>query len=132
MSKLEAKAIYLDQEPSEIDVIRRRGDTVSERFVLFANVGGSAVDITGYSFSLAVDPEPSPSGSANNVYAIAATLEDADSGLFYFPVSVANASAATGSFFYDMQATFDEEGGESGVIRTIARGRWTILQDIAK
>lgn len=112
-------------QPTIVDITRRRGDTTPIELSV-TDENDVAVDVTGFSFALTVDPSDRPSDSTNNLFSVAGTITDGPNGLVEFPLTVSEANNV-GGFFYDIQQT-DAAGNDS----TIAIGRFTFKQDITK
>jgi hypothetical protein len=106
--------------------VRRRGDTYP--FVLSLKDGaGAALDITGATFLLTIDPSPTPENSAANIAQLTGTIVGpATNGQVRF-TPTAPAVGTLGVLFYDVQMT--EAGGG---IRTILVGQWSVEQDVTK
>lgn len=112
-------------KPSVIDVERVRGDTYPEIFQV--TIDGAAQDITGATFLLTVDPSPSPPDDTTMVFEIVGAIVDALLGKVGFTPSVGQAGTAPATYYYDLQMT--ESGG---AVRTVAKGKWKISQDVTK
>lgn len=108
------------------DIKRKRGDTYGNEFQVISETTGLAINISGYSFLMTVDPDDDPPGSGANVFQLTGTITDAANGLVEFAPNPTQADNL-GSFFYDVQMT---DG--SGRIRTILDGRYILVQDITK
>lgn len=110
----------------EHNFVRTRGDDYS--FVLAIKDGsGTAIDITGSTFLLTVDPSPTPEDDTNNVSQLSGVIVVAASGTVRFTPDAALADAAPGVYFFDVQQT-----DSGGAVRTILKGSWTIVQDVTK
>lgn len=109
----------------ETNLCFNRGDT--RPFQLTLQQGGSALDITGFTFLLTVDPSPTPADSVNNLFQLMGTIIDAVNGIVEFQMSTAQADQTPGVYFYDVQYT---DG--AGDIFTFLKGEWEVLQDITK
>lgn len=109
------------------DITRKRGDTYADEFVVKSTTTGSVIDITGYSFSLVVDPQKHPASSANNLYALTGTITDAANGLVEFAPSAVQSDQTPKIYYYEVQMT-----DPTGRIRTIESGKYTYVQDIVK
>lgn len=109
------------------DFVRKRGDTYADEIAVFSKTTGAAIDITGYSFVLTVDPSQTPTTADDNLYAINGSITKATGGLVEFAPSAIQADQQPGAYFYDIQMTDD-----AGRIRTIQAGRYTYEQDISK
>jgi hypothetical protein len=108
------------------DITRKRGDTYADEFTLTRKSSGLALNITGYSFVLTVDPSAAPADDTNNLYALTGTILDAAAGRVEFAPTAMQADQL-GKFYYDVQMT---DG--AGRKRTIASGKYTYTQDITK
>lgn len=109
------------------DVVRYRGDTFPEEFRLVDNTG-TPIDITGRSFVLTVNPAEAPVDDTNDLYALTATITDAEAGLYEFPISALQADAAAGDYFFNIKMTYNP--GSGNVVKTIGGGEWEIKQGI--
>lgn len=109
-----------------MNIKRSRGDTFPIEIAV-TNSAGTAVDVTGFSFVLTVDPENDPTSSAANLFQLTGVITDASAGEVQFVPSPAQADQTPEIYFYDIQMT---DG--SGRIRTIASGRFEVVQDITK
>jgi hypothetical protein len=108
----------------ETDITRYRGDTALVR-VEVIDTDSAVVDIAGCTFLLTVDPQQYPTTGDNNVFQISGTIVgDGSTGLVDFAIP---GTSSPGVYYYDVQMTT-----AGGKIETIARGKWTILQDITK
>ena len=100
--------------PDSVDISRVRGDTYPFVFTV-QDSDGSPIDITGFSFTLTVDPEESPVDASNNLFALTGSL------------TALQADQDPAGYYYDLQMT-----DLSSDIRTIAKGAWNVVQDITK
>ncbi len=107
-------------------ITRKRGDTYSE-VVTVTDTAGAAIDITGYTFKLTVDPEKAPATAANNLFSITGTILSAAAGTVEFAPSALQADQTPGTYYFDIQLV---DG--AGRIRTIALDKWVVTQDISK
>lgn len=113
-------------KPASIDLCRTRGDTTL--FTLTITDGsGTAINITGYTITLTVDPSDEPSDATGNLFSLVATVTDGPNGVATFELSAAQADQVPGEYFYDIQML-----DTSGRIRTITKGSWDVVQDITK
>lgn len=111
--------------PTTINITRTRGDTFP--FVMtITDSAGAAIDITGFSFLLTVDPSDEPADATGNVFQLVGAVIDAVNGKVQFTPSVADADNV-GEFFHDTQQI-----DAASAVRTIAKGKYTLLQDITK
>ena len=109
------------------DLTRARGDTYADEIQIMSSTTGLALDITGFSFLLTIDPDRFPTGSGNNLYQLTGVITDAANGLVEFAPSAVQADQTPGRYWYDVQMT-----DNTGRIRTIQSGRYTFTQDITK
>lgn len=108
------------------ELTRKRGDTYADE-VAVTDSAGTAIDITGYTFTMTVDPERYPATAANNLFSLTGVITDAANGLVEFAPSAVQADQTPGRYWYDIQMT-----DAAGKIRTIVADRYTIQQDITK
>ncbi len=109
------------------DITRRRGDTYADEFTLKSKATGLPINLTGYAFTMTVDPSAAPVDAAGNLFSLAGTIVDAAAGRVEFAPSAVQADQTPGTYFYDVQMT---DG--AGRIRTVAAGKYKIVQDITK
>jgi len=112
--------------PAEIDLCFTRGDSTPWTFTI-KDSSGSAVNITGYSFLLTVDPSATPVDDIANLFQLVGTIIDGPNGIVQFQMSTAQSNQTPADYYFDLQQT----DGSSN-IRTIAKGKFTISQDITK
>lgn len=112
--------------PTSLDITRVRGDTHAMQFTI-KDSAGAAVNVTGFSFLLTVDPAPDPSDALNNLFQLTATLVDAVNGVIEFAPTAMEADQTPNTYFYDLQMT---DAGSA--IRTIAKGKFIFTPDITK
>lgn len=108
-----------------IDACFYRGDTWS--FVLTITDADTAapLDLTGSTLAIAIDREFAPVDATTNKTTIAGVLLDqvTNTGQVQFTLTTASTDEV-GVFFHDFQLV-DNGGGK----RTIASGKWQIVQD---
>lgn len=114
-----------NQLPAELNLCRVRGDTFP--FSVTITQAGVAVDITGYTIVMTVDPSEEPADALANLFTNTAVITDGPNGVATFTLSAGDADQTPGDYFHDMQLT---DGG--GNIRTFARGTYQVIQDITK
>ena len=102
---------------------RYRGDTYPIAIVVSTRAG--AVDITGWSLTLSVAPDPAPATAAYTFQA-AGTIDSAAAGTAHFDFTAEQVDLV-GEYHYDIQIT-----DAAGKKRTIKKGRMTFMQDINK
>lgn len=114
---------------TEQEIFRLRGDTAP--FTVTITDGSVPIDISGYSFRLACDPEPAPTDNTNNVWLLTSgieiTLSDPTNGVITVALTGPQADMTPGIYYYDLEWV---DGGS--FIRTIMRGTWEVAQDITK
>lgn len=108
------------------DLTRKRGDSYADEIVVTGPTG-AAVDITGYTFMMTVDPSPSPADNVTKTFEVAGTILDAANGVVEFAPTTVQTDVTPARYYYDIQMTDDV-----GRIRTIVSGAYTIVQDITK
>lgn len=116
----------MTQPADTINICMNRGDTYGLVFTI-KDSSGTAIDITGYSFLMTVDPSSEPTDADENLFQISGTITDASAGQVTFTPSSANTDQTPGVYRYDIQMT--TTGSE---IRTIVVGTFEIIQDITK
>lgn len=119
--------ILLDICPVEINICISRGDTTPWTFTIKTGSPAAAINITGFSFLLTVDPSDEPSGSGNNLFQLLGTITDAPNGVVEFEMSAVQADQTPNTYFHDLQET-----DAAGKLRTIAKGKFIFEQDITK
>ncbi len=108
------------------DIVRTRGDTAKIKKQITVKSTGVAVDITGCSFLLTVDPDKAPTTNENNLFQLTGTIIDAEDGVVGFAITEEQADQL-GKFFYDIQMT-----NTDFETLTIDSGKITFKQDITK
>jgi hypothetical protein len=120
-------ASTLDISPAEVDVEVTRRDSTPFSFTL-QDEDGVAINITGYtSFTLTVDPSDEPSDALSNLFQLTAAFTSPASGTIVFSPSIANHTQDPGDYFFDV-----EQIDGSANVRTIIKGKYTILADITQ
>jgi hypothetical protein len=109
-----------------LDLCFQRGDTLPWTFTI-KDSAGAAVNITGFSFLLTVDPSPEPTTSANNLFQLTGTITFPLSGIVQFEMSSVQADQVPGEYYFDLQMT---DGAAKK--RTVAKGKFVFEQDITK
>lgn len=107
-------------------LIRKRGDTRPDQFTVTSKRTGAAIDITGYTFLLTVDPSPEPIDAANNLFQLTGVIVDAANGLVEFTPTLVQADNV-GDYYYDAQLI--DSGGH---VETFSSGKYKFRQDITK
>lgn len=108
------------------DITRKRGDTYADEFAITSETTGLAIDITGYSFLLTVDPEKTPADATNNLFQLTGTITSAANGVVEFAPNASQADNV-GAYYFDAQLT-----DTAGRIRTFDSGKYKFVQDVTK
>ncbi len=120
-------ADLLDISPAEVAVEVTRRDSTPFSFTL-QDEDGTEINITGYtSFTLTVDPSEEPSDATGNLFQITAAFPNPLTGVITFSPSIANHTQDPGDYFFDV-----EQIDDSSNVRTIIKGKYTILADITQ
>ena len=104
-----------------------RGDSYSKEFTITDKDSGSAIDISGYTFTLTVDSKQNPdTPSTTEIFSVAGVITDAANGKVTFTPTINNNDQTAKKYYYDVQM---EDGSTK---RTIIKDTYTITQDITK
>lgn len=103
-----------------------RGDSDPIVFELWSLLDESAIDITGRTFLLTVDPEENPASPSGNLFQLTGAAITAADGTLQFPITTTQSNQTPGTYYYDIQMT------TSSKLMTIAKGKFVIVQDITK
>lgn len=104
-----------------------RGDTPIIPVGITNRVTGAVEDITGYTFTLTVDPSPSPSTAATNLFSVVGVVTDAANGRVEFQPTETNTDLSPSVYFYDVQMVTTAPSK-----RSVLAGRFEVKQDITK
>lgn len=119
-----SRYITLDNLPTRVT-----GDTWPIDLKL-TDASGTAVDLTGYTFTLAVNAEENPANpGATNIVSIAGAIVDAAAGTFRFVISQINADlllSATAPYWFSVRMA--NAGGDTA---TIMKGQLPVTGAIA-
>lgn len=108
------------------NITRYRGDTYADEFIIKNRTTRLPINITGYTFTLTVDPSKDPNDNSNNLFAITGTILNGPEGRVEFVPTEMQADNV-GIFYYDVQML-----DSSGRKRTIVSGKYKFSQDIGK
>ncbi len=108
-------------------ISRKRGDTYADEIIVTSATTGLPIDITGYTFTMTLDPAKDPIDATNNLYSLVGTIIDAPNGRVEFAPSALQADQTPGAYFYDVQM-IDGAGRK----RTILLDKYKYEQDIGK
>ena len=110
-----------------VAITRKRGDTYADEITVKSKATGLPINITGYTFTMTLDPAKDPATSANNLYTLTGTIIDAPNGRVEFAPSALQADQTPGAYYYDVQM-IDGAGRK----RTILLDKYKYEQDIGK
>ena len=79
-----------------VAITRKRGDTYADEITVKSKATGLPINITGYTFTMTLDPEKSPATAANNLYSLTGTIVDAPNGRVEFAPSALQADQTPG------------------------------------
>jgi len=115
-------AVDVDLRGVEINLCFKRADAFTFGFLL--QQGGSAIDVTGYTFAFAVSTSPDGQATPSPIlFTLAASNTPGASGIVTFLPTTNQMDQAPGSYFYDLQWT--TPGGE-----VLAYGSFQIDLDV--
>ena len=120
-------AILLNLCPVEIDLCISRGDTQPWTFTILKSDGVTPENITGFSFTLTVDPSSDPIDALNNLFALTGTITNGPAGVVSFEMTSVQSDQTPAEYFFDLEMT-DGAAKE----RTVAKGVFEFQQDITK
>lgn len=105
-----------------------RGDSYPAEILVQNKITEAAVDLTGYSFKLTVDSKLNPPDASTKLFEVTGDLDaDPTSGRVSFTPTPEQTNLTPKTYYYDIQMT-----DPAGHIRTIAKYKWVIVQDISK
>lgn len=110
-----------------VTITRKRGDTYADEITVKSKATGLPINITGYTFTMTLDPLKDPLTATNNLYSLVGTIIDAPAGRVEFAPSALQADQPPGIYYYDVQM-IDGAGRK----RTIALDKYKYEQDISK
>lgn len=102
------------------NITRYRGDTAPDLFSL-------PIDITNYTFRMTVDTLQNPPDDTTALFEVVGTITDAAAGEFEFEPTAMQTDLPIGTYYYDVEYT-----DAAGRIKTVAKGKYKIIQDISK
>lgn len=105
---------------------RKRGDTAPD-VINVTDLAGAALDVTGFTFQMTINSEKRPTDVTNQVAQINGTITNAAGGVVEFIWTALDADQTPGSYYYDI-----EQVDQSGLVKTIAKQKYIIYQDITK
>jgi len=122
-----------DQKPVVLDITRARGDDFS--FTLtFTNSAGTPMDTDLYDWLLTVDPSSTPGSPGNNLFQLIPVASSASppDGKITINLTLAQADQVPATYFHDIQRTLTGSPQPANAVRSIAKGKWIVKQDITK
>jgi hypothetical protein len=119
-------ATTLNVCPAAVDVCITRGDSTPISFTL-VDEAGAAIDNTGSTYLLTVDPSDEPADALENLFQLAQSNTPGSDGVVTFSPSTVDTDQTPDEYFFDVQQT--DVGGN---LRTVIKGKFTIQQDITK
>lgn len=111
--------------PVDVPLCFSRGDNPAFAFRL-VDEAGAAIDITGFSYTLTVDPSPAPADNTNNIFSLIGVVPTGTDGIVQFQATQSEMDIV-GVFFHDV-----EETNDNGAKRTVISGQFEVRQDITK
>ena len=108
------------------DITRYRGDTAADEITV-QDSAGVAVDITSFTFLLTVSSLENPPDNTSEMYSVAGAILVAAAGTVEFVPSGVQADQKPADYYYDIQMI-----DAAARIKTIAKGKYTYIQDITK
>ena len=120
-------AVCVPTPPGLFCLFYKRGDDFPSQFKIVEDDGTTAINITGWAFTLTVDPNKNPATDASNLFSVGGILDDALNGLVSFAPTASNTDIAVKKYWYDIQQI---DG--AGKKRTIVKDRFIIEMDITK
>lgn len=107
-----------------------RGDSYPIELTIKDKATSEAIDISGYAFLMTVNTEKDPIDETAQIFQVVGEI-DADQitnkGKITLTPTAVNTDLSNGTYYYDVQMT-----DSSGNIRTIAKDKFKISQDITK
>lgn len=105
-----------------------RGDSYPLELTIKDKATGLVIDITGYSFILTIDSLDKPPDDTTKQFDVVGVLDsDPTTGKVSFTPTNVDTDLEPATYFYDVQMT-----DASSNIRTIAKDKWKLKQDISK
>ena len=89
-----------------------------------------AINLTGYAFILTVDSIQNPPDDKTKKFSVVGVVDPdqtVNTGKFTLKPTTTDTNIDSGTYYYDLQMT-----DPSGNIRTIAKDKWKMVQDITK
>lgn len=108
--------------PDEIDICISRGDDTPMAFRM--QEAGVDLTIAGFTYLLSVDTREEPDDVATQLFQLTGVEV---SPLVTFSPTTSNTDLTPDDYFFDIQET-----NTAGKLRTVAKGKFTVSQDITK
>ena len=110
------------------DITWFRGDSYPAEIHIVNTNTGDALDITGYTFKLTVDTNKNPADDSTKLFELLGNIDpDPTTGKVAFTPTPENNDLVPKNYYYDIEMT-----DPMGYVRTIAKNKWIIVQDITK
>lgn len=108
------------------DIVRYRGDTAPDQFVL-TDADGEVIDISsGYEFKLTLNMTEDPTDDTDMVVSISGTVNDGPNGVYEFPWTEEQADQPNMLCWYDVQVTDPSDG-----IKTVEKALYQFSGDLS-
>lgn len=108
-------------------ITRKRGDTYADEITVTSDTTGAAIDITGFTFKMTLDPSKAPVDNTTKLYEIDGTIINGPADRVEFAPTSQQADQLPSTYYYDIQMV-DGLGRK----RTIALDKYVYQQDITK
>ena len=112
--------------PVEVDICVTKEDSTPFSFTI-KDEDAVAIDVTGFSFLLTVDPSNEPTDDTTKLFQLTAALTDPANGIITFSPSSVQLDQSPDVYFYDIEQT-----NGSGDVRTIVKGKFTIEAQVTQ
>ena len=110
------------------DITFYRGDSFPLTLTIKDKNSGNPIDLTGYSFRVTVNVEKDPIDTTNQLFEVVGSLDpDPTTGRVSFTPTQSDTNQKSGTYYYDIEMTDD-----AGNVRTIAKHKFKITQDLSK
>jgi hypothetical protein len=112
-------------KPEELNLTRPRGDTNPIEFI-DTKPDGQPEDITGFNYRMSIDTRQNPDDASTQVFQMVGVIALGTDGKVVFTPSEAQADQVPATYYCDIQRV------DGSSIRTMAKGKWEVPQDITK
>lgn len=105
-----------------------RGDSYPAEILVTSAATGDPIDLTGYLFTLTVNSSKNPVDESEKMFEVLGDVNvDPTTGKVSFTPTATDTDLDPKTYYYDI-----EMRDPAGHIRTIAKFKWKIIQDITK